>query len=407
MTLSASTTTPPTPAKERVPYGVALLWGNAGLLGGAGAALLAALPLRPVDPQGWDELGWFIATAAACIAFGAIAATVGLWQGLRRAGAERAGVTALVYVPTAVLLAAVTAGVGALAAPAAALWLVSGLSGRRQAPGYGPGGVVRAPGAALPQRLVLTVVGCALLTWVILHRAGHDLGGQVHGEVLTWLVTLPVLVGLPVLLLRRHVSWQLLAAVVAGGALVSALAVPDAVSGSRPTPERLARDVAALPLPDGGVVTSTAVARTSWGSGFGDGGTPLPVMTVVLEPSGAERGREVPAALRPNSSGLLPGGLDRQPWGANAPLPAQRLPATEDGERLALAWEQMLLAEGWTVDQFSLRPGQDANDTYWLPEPARAVVDARLHRRLTDGPWRRAAVLPYGDGALLVVSLRP
>jgi hypothetical protein len=379
------------------PYAVALLWGNAGLLGGASVTALAALPFRPTS-GGWDELGWLLVTLAACAAVGALAAAGALWTGLRRCGASRPALTAVAYLPVAVLLAAVTAGVGVLAAPAAAVWLVDGL--RRPAqPGYGPGGRLADRRHGLPQRLVLTLVGCALVTAWVLGDIGHRWGGLVHGEVVVWAACLPALVGLPALLLGGRVRWRWIGALVVALCVVAAFAVPGAVADSRPTADRLLREVEALPVPDGAAVTATAQASASWGS-FDS--AELPVISVVAEPAGAEPGMPVPAALSPDPTGRLPGRHFQQ-----GVVVVDARPATASGERLAREWEERLMADGWKVDEYSLTSTQSPSETYWLPEPARALVDARPHRRLTDGPWRRAVAVPYGDAALLVVSLRP
>jgi hypothetical protein len=109
----------------------ATLWGGAGILTGATSAILLALPFYPRgDTAGWEELGWFIAAAALAAVLALGAGALAIRHGLRRSGHAHAGRTALVFVPLALLLAAVTGGIGAFAAPALAPWVVAGFARR-------------------------------------------------------------------------------------------------------------------------------------------------------------------------------------------------------------------------------------------------------------------------------------
>ena len=141
--------TGPTPRRRRGPYLTALLWGDLGMLAGAATAYLVALPFRP-DDDGWDELGWALAALALGAVLGVLFGAVALWRGLRRFEGAHPLATALTFVPLAVLTAAVSAGVGALAAPPLAHWLVvraarlrdsrAGAQDGYGTVGYGPAG---------------------------------------------------------------------------------------------------------------------------------------------------------------------------------------------------------------------------------------------------------------------------
>lgn len=136
--------------RRRGPYRTALLWGDLGMLAGALTAWLWALPFRPEDDGGWDSFGWAIAALALGAFLGLVFGAVSLWHGLRRSGAAHPLATALTFVPLAVLIGTVSAGVGALAAPPLAHWLVvriarwrarSAMTGPEPGPmGYGPAG---------------------------------------------------------------------------------------------------------------------------------------------------------------------------------------------------------------------------------------------------------------------------
>lgn len=337
-----------------------------------------AAPFYPFDDAGgWDQLGWFVYTALAAVATALVAGAIGVVVGLRRGGHRRTAATALTFVPVALLLAAVTAGVGALAAPAVACWLVAGFASRpgtagesadlqQPVPTTRPLRPVR---AGLAQRLLVVLVVCGLVTALVLNELGFRLGGRDRSELLVWAACLPVLVVVPVALLRRRVPAAAVAALVAAMATLAALAVPAAVANAHPSPARLFRSVSQLPVPEGYAVAAHQQAVTS---GLADAGLDSPgpdrlvlvnVVTIAPVPAAAPA---IPAALRPDDEGRLP-------WPAGGDL-------------------QVL--------------GVDLRSTPAVASSAvRRVVDARP--RLERGPWVRASAVPVGDGALLVVSVRP
>lgn len=338
----------------RHPALTATLWGGAGLLGGAATGALLLLPFYPDTDQGFAQLGWFLMALALGAVLALIAGSVLLHRGLRRAGADHPGRTTLVFVPTAVLLAATTAGVGALAAPALAHWIADGFA-RRQA-GWGPSRV-----GGLPQRLLVAVVVSGGLAVWGLNAIGYELGGRVNGTALTWAAVLPGIVVPPVLLLRRVLPWRVLGAGIAAAAALLALAAPQATRDAHPTAERLEQIARDLPVPPGQTVTD--------------------VRTTVLR----DNSWDVPLTL------LSTGG----------PAPALGvLPAAGAGSgRAVAAWESTLVQEGWEPSR--------SRDTsaYWLPDQALPLVSGRQMYEL--GPWTRATVVPHGDGALVVLSVRP
>ena len=333
------------------PVRTATLWGGSGLLGGAAAGALVVLPFRPSTDEGFAQLGWFLMLLAVGGLLALVAGAVLLHRGLRLTGAEHPGRTTAIFVPTALLLGGLTAGVGALAAPAVAHWVADGF-GRRSA-GWGP---PRAGG--LPQRLVVTVVVClALATWG-LSRFGHELGGRVGGTALTWAAVVPAVVVPPVLLLRRVLPWRWLALGIAGGAALLALAAPESTRNVHPTPERLEQIVRDLPVPQGQSVDDvrSAVLRdTSW---------------------------DIPVTV------LSTGGRAPEPGAAVAPDPR--------GADAAREWGAVLGDRGWAPS---------AATHYWLPDALQRSLQG--HAQYELGPWIRASVVPYGEGALLVVSTRP
>lgn len=394
-------TNPPVGAptrRPRGPYPTALLWGDAGILAGVAAAVLLALPFYPADDDGWAMLGWAVAVAALAAVLGLGVGAVAVARGLRRSGAAHPVATALSFIPVALLLAAFTAGVGAFAAPAMAHWLVEGFTRRGAARrvGYGPAGYAppSAPArSGLAQRLLVALVVCGLATAYVLSSAGSRLGGAVYGELAVWAVCLPVLVVVPVLLLRSRLPLPVLAGGVAALAALTALAVPGSVESAHPSPARLEQLAGDLPVP----TEQLAVERAAW---LGDNyitDTPLPVQVLLTAPAdGAVP--DLPAALR--TAGPVGRGS-----GASSPAPAP-LPATARGEAAAEGWEQVLVAEGWAVDKHSTPEYGNAN-SFWLPDAAQSAVDATGRVRYERGPWVRASVVPYRDGAVVVFSTRP
>ncbi len=404
----------PVSGSRRHPALTASLWGGSGVLGGAAVGVLLAAPFYPQgDQDAWAELGWFLMAALAAVIAALVSGTMCVYTGLRRAGHERAGVIAAVFVPVALLLGSLTAGLGALAAPAVAWWLVKGLA-RPTGSGSAPSRTDGPPRAddlslwgpaprrsGLPQRLVITLVLCAGLTAWVLNEAGSALGGALRAELLVWAVCLPALVVVPLLLLRRALPPLVLALLVAAMAGLAALAVPSAVAGAHPSPERLAQLASDLPVPDGHVVTSQLDTVTSRNLAASAGTSVpdrrLPVTVLAIEPEDTSTATAVPAPLRPLADGTLP-------WPELAPQtsPVTTPPSSSAGLDAARRWQQLLVADGWEADQYAAPEG----DSYWLPPHARTVVDAGLPR-LQRGPWVRASVVPSGDGAVLVLSARP
>ena len=336
------------------PVRTATLWGGAGLLGGAAAGVLLVLPFYPEDDTGWAELGWALMALTLGALLALAAGTVLLHRGLRRIGAEHVGRTTAFFVPTALLLGGMTAGVGALAAPAVAHWLAGGFVRRRE--GWGP----PRPGG-LPQRLVVTVVVCVALSAWALNRFGYELGGRVGGTAMAWAASLPAVVVPPVLLLRRVLPWRRLGLGIAAAAALLGLAAPASTRDVHPTPERLEQIVRDLPVPAGQSVADvrTSVLRDShWD-------TPLTLLST----------------------------------GGRAPEPGTAVLADPRGTDATRAWERLLSDAGWEPT-----PSADVSLS-WLPLPLRQSLLPHAHYEL--GLWIRATVVPYGDGALLVVSTRP
>ena len=341
-------------APTRSPALTATLWGGAGLLGGAATGVLVLLPFYPDHDEGFAQLGWFLMALALGAALALIAGAVLLHRGLHRAGADHPGRTALVFVPTALLLGAFSGGVAALAAPAAAHWVADGFG--RRASGWGPPRV-----AGLPQRLLVTVVvSVGLAVWG-LNALGYELGGRVGGTFLTWLAVLPAVVVPPLLLLRQVLPWRVLGAGVAAAAVLLAPVTPHFTRDAHPTPERLEQIAQGLPVPEGQSVSE--------------------VRTTVLR----DNGWDVPVTLL-STAGPAP---------ALGVVPA----ATAQGTAAAAEWESVLRQEGWVPRR------AEETSTYWLPDRAQPLVAGRQMYEL--GTWTRATVVPYGDGALLVLSVRP
>ena len=349
MTATLSPAAPP-----RHPALTATLWGGAGLLGGAATGVLVLLPFYPEDDSGFQGLGWFLMALALGAVLALIAGSILLHRGLSRAGADHPGRTTLVFVPTAVLLAGVSGGVAALAAPAVAHWVAGGFA--RRSTGWGPPRV-----GGLPQRLLVALVVSGGLTVWGLNAIGYELGGRVGGTFLTWLAVLPAVVVPPLLILRGVLPWRVLGAGVAAAAILLAPATPQFTRNAHPTPERLEQIARTLPVPDGQAVSE--------------------VRTSVLR----DNSWDVPLTLL-STAGPAP---------ALGVVPV----AGPQGAAAAAAWESVLLQEGWTPRR------AEETSTYWLPDRAQPLVAGRQMYEL--GTWTRATVVPHGDGALVVLSVRP
>jgi hypothetical protein len=387
---------------------IASAWGVGGMLLGGGLVLLVSLPLRPhgsdAGSAGWEELGWAVLTMVLAIAGALVAGALGVGVGLHRRRSVRPVATALVFAPVALILGALTMGVGALLAPAAAVWLVDGIARPRAdrlvddaaAPSAGtPAGTWhRVTATGLPQRLVTAVVLAALLTAWLLSQLGHRLGGELHGSWYVWLACLPLAIVVPTVLLWRRTPWFALAGVVTVLAAFTALAEPGAVAGAHPTPEKLRHDVAELGVPDGYRVASSASGRISDAQARYGYELPVVVRVVALRDDSAPP--SIPEPLRPAADGTL---ADSPP-GSSVATP---LPATSRGQAAARAMKDRLLAAGWEEDLSATDP----MSTYWLPRPSASLLNASSSLRLADGPWVRAHVVPLADAALVVVSTRP
>ena len=393
---------PPSPGARGAGL-TASIWGAAGMLTAAALAVLIALPFRPdSNSDGWAELGWFLMLLIGGAVAVLIVGTACVYVGLRRSGHPRAALTAAVFIPAAVLLGAVSAGVGALAAPAVASWVVTGFARNPTSPAYPPvrrtrnfRGLAR---SGLAQRLLVTLVICAGVTSYTLQRLGYRLGGEDRGEVLVWALCLPVLVVVPVLVLRRSLPVLALAGLVVVMAGLTATAVPAAVESAHPSPERFARLVSDIPMPTAlqtkGRADGVVVERVP--SEYDE---EQPFAVIVVGPAAAI-GLRVPAELQPDADGRL-----RRSAGFDVPAAVVgAAPASTMGRAAADDWERLLVREGWDLDEYS-RSG----DSYWLPGPAAGFVDAPGRLRYELGSWVRASVVPYGDGdgAVLVVSTRP
>ncbi len=375
-TMTTAPQTPPTHPTGLDPRLVrAWGWTALAVLAGAATAVVVALPFYPRDDtSGWAELGWAIYTGLGAIVLGLLAGAVTLWLRLRTARAPDAGQVAVAFLPTAVLLGALTAGLGALLAPPLAWWLVRGLH-RPAEPGWGTATddpVDRLTATGAWPRLVLAVVVTWLGTWWVLGRAGHRLGGEVHGDLLTFAACLPVLVLVPVALLVRR-AWWLALALAAAGMLLTWLAVPGATDSAHLTAERLQHEVEAVGVPDGSTQQGLEVGGRS--DGVESYGYELPVIAV---------GADTP----------VPGGLvDGNPATTNQGTPR--------GQQVAAEWAQRLDDAGWE------RTPPDQVVDVWLTPAVTTFVGRAGTQVFELGPWVTAWVVPVGDGAVLYVFTRP
>lgn len=134
------------------------------MLVGAAGVVVVALPLRPDGSDAFADLGWFLLVLGGVALTAVLVGTTTLFLTLSRGQDPHPGVTALVFLPVAVTLGAVSAGVAALLAPGIAYWLVSGFSTRRTADrGPGPRG---GPSGGRPQKVVLGAVLLLAVVWV-------------------------------------------------------------------------------------------------------------------------------------------------------------------------------------------------------------------------------------------------
>jgi hypothetical protein len=378
-------------AKRRSPYWVATVWG-AGIGALAfGLAVLLALPMRPKDPSGFEDLGWFILTALFAAAAALVGGSVGTWRGLSRGGYSAPVLTGVLVVPAALVLGAPTAGVGALAAPAVAVWLAGGLKASRTAASPG--------GRGLWQRLTMTVVLCAVVAFLAVDSVEGDI--RPVGNVLVWGALLVIVgVGAPPLLLRRVLpSWVIVALMVLTlGAGVGGNAYLRYVN-SQPnvTIDELARLASGVGLPEGTEHVHSLVASVL-GSFASDPPLPARVSVAVDMRNGSYESRVLPPELSPGPGGQLPPGE-----GPRHPS-VDPLSASSRGKQIAAEWERLLLEDGWAVESGpSYEPG---DKPFWLPTPAGALVAASDVRTFSHGVWVRAVVLPHEDGAILVMAVR-
>lgn len=136
------------------------------MLVGAAVVVLLALPLRPDPSEGFEELGWFLLVLGGVVLVAVLVGATMTYVTLYDGQDPHPIATALVLVPSALVLGAVSAGVAALLAPGVAYWLVSGFSTRRTADGRpGPRGW---PSRGRPQQAVLGVVVVLLFVVVVL-----------------------------------------------------------------------------------------------------------------------------------------------------------------------------------------------------------------------------------------------
>lgn len=345
------------------------------MVGAVIVVTVGMLPLLP-DDEGWDRLGWFIWLLVLGAGAALVAGAVTLWNRLRAADAPYAGQTALAFLPVAVLMGAVTAGVGALVAPPVARWLVLGLHDPAE-PGYGPAPTTtlgRLSATGVWPRLLLTVVVVWLALLWLLDEVGHAVGGEVHGSLLTWAAALPVVVVVPVVLLGRR-SWALTAALAVAGAAFAVPVAQDATRFAHPSVERLDRDVSAVGLPAGTterqhVVTTRESAFTS------DFDRDLPVVVV---------------------------GADAQLDGDLEPLATETTgflsPATARGKEVATAWAEEFRAAGWEQP--------NASPEHRVPPGLQDLLGRPGVVHLGYGTWVDTVIVPGGDGAVALTITRP
>lgn len=392
------------PTRPPHPGVIASRWGNCGALLGGGLVLLVALPLRPGPDAGpWDDLVWTILAVAAGIVLGIIGGTIGTFWGLRRNGLPYAATTSLVYIPVATVCAGLTAGVGALVAPALAWWLVDGVRGGRFKPRpplyYGSPEALAEDARSrrrrsLAPRLAITVVLCAGATSWVLNYFGYQLGGELHGELFVWATCLPALVVVPVVLLRGRLRTRCLIAGIVAAVLGAGSLVPSAASSAPPSGARLERLALDLPGPPGQHV---AEHHSALGVDL-PGGEPAPITILTSVPEGSVP-PDLPSALTPQSDGRLP-----EDWSTQLQT-GEPLKASEEGEQAADLWEEALPDGDWRVDRFTTAEYGNPIGPPWGSGLAGAT---QAPHRATYANWTgvRVTVFPYYDGALVVVTVR-
>ena len=362
------------------------LWG----IVGAGAAFLLALPFYPRgDDTGWAELGWAIFTLIACATVGIAAGAIGILRALRRENAAHAGLTAAVFLPTAALL--LFGGPLVLAAPAAARWMALGLGqwwDARPARGQAVSAQMRAAG--WPQRVVLwgglTFLGMTLSV----SMSNRVLGDEVGGAAKVWAFCAVVPVGLLPMIWRLRPRWAVAACLVVG-LLTGAAMARASTAELQPSPERFAEIARDLETPVGQrVVSRTSAFAMRYPAISGDAARPVEI--VESAPLGGEP-PGLPPALTPNAHGLLE---------LNAS--AVHTGASPSGSAAAASWEQALRDDGWVPEPVTTGGAFPSMD--WLPP---AAIEFLKHGGLLlgRGLWLRAVVVPYGDGAIVVLSTRP
>ena len=348
------------------------------LVAGAGFAVGSYVDRHSSDD--WAGLGWLLLGLAAALALSLLTAALVTWGHLRRRRASYAGQVALVVPLVAVVLGVPTGGLGALAAVPVAWWLVRGLHASSRL-GWGDSagqGIARWNRTGALQRALIALVVGAVAGLVVLDRAGHAWGGQVHGAWAAWAVA-AVVAALPSLLVVRR-AWPLAVLVPAVLAGVLATAVPDAVRYAHPSTDRVVRDVDAAALPDGAKIGQRRVSQVAWNPSD----AALPLMVVDIHPVGAAP-VQVPDLLVPVEDGFR--------------YSSQVAAVTSDdlGRQLAGTWADELEAAGWTRTSARTLYPPSCPDSGGYPEGTEV---------LERGAWQRAVVVPVSGGAVLVACTR-
>ena len=377
--------------ESRPAYGAATLGGSVGGLIGAGIALLVALPFWPRgEDEAWAELGWAIFTLIACSAVGIAVAAAGIVWALRRQEAPDAGLTAIVFVPTAALL--LFGGPLVFAAPAAARWIALGLRQWWDAKPARPQPTpARARAAGWPQRFVLWVALTLLGMTLSVSISNAVVGDEVRGAAKVWAICAAVPVGLLPMIWRARPRWAV-AACLLGGLLVGGAMARASTAELQPSPERFAEIAGELEPPAGQrVVSLTTAFAMRYPAMRGDDARPVAI--IESAPLGGEP-PGLPPALTPGADGLLV--LD---------APVVQTAASSSGLAAAASWERALRAEGWVPQPVTSGGAFPSMD--WLPPAAIEFLKQHGGLLLGRGLWLRAVVVPSGDGAIVVLSTRP